>query len=182
MKLVTALTVLMMTASVAHADGAVVSAASLPAEVRTSLGAEISAAKKANPGPFAAVASVRANMAKMDAQVAIIKQATGITDAEIIRIPFLHYPSSGYSLAYQPGTVNGVLVNPTNFIAPDPHGPVINGKDIFKTQMEQALAPDGITVRWVDDWNLYHRLAGEVHCGTNATRAIPSTKWWETGR
>lgn len=120
--------------------------------------------------------------AEVDAQLAIIKQATGITEAEIIRVPFLHYPSSGFSLAYQPGTVNGVLINPTNWMSPEPHGPVIGGKDIFKTEHEQALAAEGITVRWIDDWNLYHRLLGEVHCATNATRAIPSTKWWETGR
>lgn len=119
---------------------------------------------------------------EVDAQVAIIKQATGLTDAEIIRVPFLHYPSSGYSLAYQPGTVNGVLINATNWMAPDPHGPIIAGKDIFKTEHEQALAAAGITVRWVEDWDLYHRLSGEVHCATNAARAIPSTKWWETGR
>lgn len=68
MKLVTALTVLLMSASAAWAEGAVVSAASLPMDVRSSLSAEIAAARKANPGPFAAVASVRANMAKLDAR------------------------------------------------------------------------------------------------------------------
>ena len=31
----------------------------------------------------------------------------------------------------------------------------------------------------VDDWDAYHRRGGEVHCGTNAKRAIPATHWWE---
>ncbi|MBX3214179.1 MAG: hypothetical protein KF850_19245 [Labilithrix sp.] len=26
------------------------------------------------------------------------------------------------------------------------------------------------------------RNLGEVHCGTNATRRVPTTKWWESGR
>ncbi len=59
---------------------------------------------------------------------------------------------------------------------------MIDGKDIFKTQLEDALAPYGITVHWVEDWDLYHRLSGEVHCGTNAARTIPAEKWWESGR
>lgn len=68
MKLVTVLTVLAMTTGSAWADGAVLTSATLHVSVRSTLSAEIAAAKKANPGPFAAVASVRANMAKMDAQ------------------------------------------------------------------------------------------------------------------
>ncbi|MGA9520049.1 MAG: protein-arginine deiminase family protein [Myxococcaceae bacterium] len=123
-----------------------------------------------------------ASAAEVDAQLEILRRETGITDAEIVRVPFLHQPVDGTSLAYQPGTVNLLSINERNVLAPDPFGPVINGKDIFKAQLEEALAPYGITVRWVDDWNLYHRLAGEVHCGTNAARTIPAEKWWEGGR
>lgn len=119
---------------------------------------------------------------EVDAQLQILKAETGLTDAEIIRVPFLHEPVDGYSLAYQPGTVNMLVLNQHHVFVPDPHGPVINGVDIFKKQLEDALAPHGVTIHWVDDWNLYHTLAGEVHCGTNATRAIPSAKWWESGR
>jgi protein-arginine deiminase len=120
--------------------------------------------------------------AEIDDQVTIIKMATGITDAEIVRVPFLHEPVSGASLAYVPGTVNGVALNSTTFASPDPHGPVIGGSDIFKTALQSALTPYGYTVRWVEDWYLYHINAGEVHCGSNAMRAIPAAKWWESGR
>jgi protein-arginine deiminase len=30
----------------------------------------------------------------------------------------------------------------------------------------------------VDDWNAYHLLWGEVHCGTNTVRT-PTANWWE---
>jgi len=117
---------------------------------------------------------------KVDEQINDLKAATGLTNGELVSIPFLHWESSGWSVAYQPGTVNGIYLSDSVFAAPDPHGPVINGADIFKTQMTDALQPFGVNVSWIEDWDLYHRLLGEVHCGTNATRQVVS-KWWESG-
>ncbi len=48
---------------------------------------------------------------EVDAQLEILKKETGLTDAEIVRVPFLHQPADGYSLAYQPGTVNVLSIN-----------------------------------------------------------------------
>jgi len=120
--------------------------------------------------------------AEVDAQVQIIKAATGITDMEIVKVPFLHEEVSMYSVAYVPGTVNLFYLNSSNFVSADPHGPIIGGADIFKTQLQSAMTPYGYTVRWAEDWYLYHINLGEVHCGTNATRVIPTAKWWESGR
>jgi protein-arginine deiminase len=52
----------------------------------------------------------------------------------------------------------------------------------MKSQFEEALAAIDYEVHWVEDWDLYHRMLGEVHCGSNAKRALPSVNWWETGR
>ncbi|MBX7114815.1 MAG: protein-arginine deiminase domain-containing protein [Myxococcaceae bacterium] len=120
--------------------------------------------------------------AHVDSQVQILKQATGLTDAEIIRVPYLHESSQGQSLAYQPGTVNGLYVKDNLFASPDPHGPLVDGKDIFKTQLEMALSTVGVNVAWVEDWDLYHREAGEVHCGTNTLRDVGTAAWWASGR
>jgi len=119
---------------------------------------------------------------EVEAQLAQLKQETGITDAEIIRVHFLHYETDGASAAYQPGTANSTYLD-GHFAAPDPHGPVIGGVDIFKKEMTDTFAKHGITVHYVENWNLYHRLGGEVHCGTNALRTAPAdVKWWESGR
>ncbi len=118
---------------------------------------------------------------EVDGQVAAIVAETGLTDAEIVHVPFLHMTYGGLSIAYQPGMVNGLYLGDGRFLAPDPHGPVIEGKDIFQEAMKNALAPYGVTVTFIEDWE-YHVSMGEVHCGTNATRAIPDKKWWETGR
>ncbi|MCA9666202.1 MAG: protein-arginine deiminase [Myxococcales bacterium] len=110
----------------------------------------------------------------------ILKREVGLRDEEFVSVPFTHYYSDGYSLAYQPGTVNGVVITNTDFIAPVGHGPVVDGVDVFKDQFEKAVAPHGITVRWVENWDLLHRLSGEVHCGSNARREIPAdASWWK---
>jgi protein-arginine deiminase len=128
------------------------------------------------------MAASAAAAAKIDTQLQALRNETGITDGSIVRVPFLFWNAYGYAVAYQPDTVNGTVLSDSHYAAPDPHGPVIGGKDIFKTQLEQALAPLGIGVDWVEDWDLYHRLEGEVHCGSNVRRAPPSVRWWETGR
>lgn len=120
--------------------------------------------------------------ADVDSQLAILKQELALTDDEIIKVPFLHTIIDGKSAAYQPGLVNGIYLSDTHFAAPNPHGPIINGKDIFEDAFTQALAPLGITVDYVEDWDEYHVGVGEVHCGTNSSRQIPDAKWWEAGR
>jgi protein-arginine deiminase len=128
------------------------------------------------------IAETTVSAAEVDAQIEILKNVTGITDDEMIRIPFLHWAVYGYSVAYQPGTVNTLYIDGTNLAVPDPHGPKIDGKDVMKEQWEQELSKVGMTTHWIENWDLYHALLGEVHCGTNAVRATPDVKWWETGR
>ena len=120
--------------------------------------------------------------AEISTQLEVLKKETGITDSEIIHVPFLHQKTMGYGVAYQPGTVNGIVLGDSDFGAPTPHGPVIDGKDIFADEMTQTFKARGITVHFIEDWNLYHRLEGEVHCGSNALRTPPTAKWWESGR
>lgn len=119
---------------------------------------------------------------EVDAQLATLRKELGLADDEIIRVPFLHTAYGGKSAAYQPATVNGVYLAEGHFAAPDPHGPVIDGKDIFRAALSEPLANIGVTVHFVEDWDEYHVNLGEVHCGTNTTRRVPDAKWWESGR
>jgi protein-arginine deiminase len=119
---------------------------------------------------------------EVDAQLDILRREVGLTDDEIIRVPFLHTTYGGKSVAYQPGTVNGIYLSDTLFASPEPHGPVVGGRDIFKEALSIPLSKIGVTVSWVEDWDAYHRVLGEVHCGSNATRKIPEARWWESGR
>lgn len=118
----------------------------------------------------------------VDNQLAVLKKETGLADSEIVRVPYLHFTVGGAALAYQVGTVNGISLSDTLWAAATPHGPQINGKDIMKDQLETALGNLGISVKWVEDWAIYHIDMGEIHCGSNSFRKIPELKWWETGR
>lgn len=104
---------------------------------------------------------------------------TGITQSEILSAPFLMFEYWNYLVAMVPGVVNGIVLPNGVYAAPDPHGPVLGGVDLFKSLLEQSLAPVGFNPEWVEDWEFYHINMGEVHCGANATHEIPVQPWWE---
>lgn len=117
--------------------------------------------------------------AGVEGQLAVLRRELALTDADVVRAPFLFQPhSSGKVTAFQPASANLLVLSRTDVAVADPHGPVVDGVDVFKAQLEAQLGPHGLRVHWVDDWNLFHRLTGNVHCGTNATRAVPQAAWW----
>ena len=55
---------------------------------------------------------------------------------------------------------------------PDPGSQAFRFRFSTAVQAFQAVA--------VDVWEDYHRLCGEIHCGTAAVRSLPiSPPWWE---
>ncbi|MBW2453976.1 MAG: protein-arginine deiminase [Deltaproteobacteria bacterium] len=122
-------------------------------------------------------------LAEIDAQKTALKQATGITDNDFVSVPAVWWEQYNWLVAYVPGVANGIALSNDDYGAPEPHGPMINGQDLFKSETVQNLNPLGITTRWIENWDLYHRLDGEVHCGSNTTRVVPnSAKWWESAQ
>jgi protein-arginine deiminase len=125
--------------------------------------------------------------AEIDGMLATFVAATGMQPDEIIEIPYLMERDFGAMVAYNPGTVNSYVAD--GFInVPDPFGPSINGSDGFKDDLAARLADpanglgfdgQGLRVYFTDDWDLYHRLLGEVHCGTNYLGPPqPEILWW----
>ena len=124
---------------------------------------------------------------KIKENLALLKRETGVTDAEIVKIPAMY--GSGFGgfpgaqdrpvIAYHPGAVNGVVLTPTTYLAPKQWGPVVGGKDILAEAVTKAYAKVGMRVRYLDDWRTHHVSAGEVHCGTNTIRAT-DTAWWNS--
>lgn len=111
----------------------------------------------------------------------IIRSETGLADDEITPIPFLTEDMAGWGLvAWQPGTVNLLHVDGSVLI-PEPFGPQVDGVDVFRADLESRLTDAGLNVNFMDDWDLYHRNLGEVHCGSNVSRRM-DLRWWESGR
>ena len=118
---------------------------------------------------------------EVEGQLQTIKDETGITDDELVQVPFLHWNMYGHSVAYQPGFVNGIHLDGDNFAVPKGYGPMVDGGYLFQEWVSENFEAVGLTVHYLEDWNLYHRLLGEVHCGSNATRVIPDQTWWGSG-
>jgi protein-arginine deiminase len=140
---------------------------------------------------------------KIKGVIAQLQKETGVTAAEIVRVPALFEETcadcidesagstavSGPAGASAPATeerqlaailpsaVNGVLLAPGTYVAPQQYGPVVGGVDIFAAAVTQAYAAAGVAVSYVDDWYAYHAGKGDIHCGTNVLRAS-STPWW----
>lgn len=135
-------------------------------------------------------ASQEAHVATAD-QLDVLKKAIGLTDDEIVPMPFLteNIPDKGgpCKLAYQPGTANS-LVMYNDVYVPKPFGMIIDGVDAFEADITTRFSDPaaklgsdgkGLKAHFVDDWYGYHINMGEVHCGTNAEMGPnPVLKWW----
>ena len=126
--------------------------------------------------------------AEIDGMVETMKAEVGLTDDEMVEMPFLITEAFGLKIAYNPGTANMLVVG-EHLGVPKPWGPVIDGVDIFEKDLDERLGTGvnqlgsdgmGLVVHFVDDWEWYHALDGEVHCGSNVDAAPPAgDQWWK---
>ncbi len=78
-------------------------------------------------------------------------------------------------IAFNPGAANMQTVNGTNFV-PKQFAPLDSAsKDVFETKILSSL---GGRVEFVDSWQKYHALMGDVHCGS-AVKRTPVVEWWK---
>ncbi|MEV4440147.1 protein-arginine deiminase family protein [Streptomyces sp. NPDC049577] len=114
----------------------------------------------------------------IDGQLAVLLRETGLKPEELVRLPVLYYRvDAGEGLprrhiAFSPALANGLSLTARDFAAPDPHGPRVAGRDLFRDETERALARGGVRVHWVENFSWAHLGGGEVHCATNALREI----------
>lgn len=146
----------------------------------TPLAAETTIARVlADPEVMAASAEAAV---EIDAQLEVLRAETGITEDEIIRVPALHFREVGATVAYDPATVNLTVLGDADIAVAAPHGPRIDGQDLFQEDIVEIFSARGIRVHFVEDWDTFHRLNGDVHCGNNMIRDAPGFSWWESGR
>jgi protein-arginine deiminase len=130
---------------------------------------------------------------RIRANIDILKAEIGLNDAEIYRLPVLFNSVNRDELPFigpratdeklavvaaYPATINGlVLTGFRTYIAPNPWGPVINGKDIMAEATKGVYEKLGWNVKFIDNWNSHHSFGGEVHCATNTIREM-GRRWW----
>jgi len=116
---------------------------------------------------------------------AVLFDQLGLTDADVINIPGMFEEAYGpYGAALIPGMANLVVVDlpgePSRIFTADPFmrssAAASTSGDPFAMAFVDAM-PAEHEVIFVDDWNDYHLMLGEVHCGTNVIRNQPKA-WW----
>jgi len=98
-----------------------------------------------------------------------------------IKVPTLYFGMRAnfrdrrFSVAFNPGLANLQIIG-GNYYFPKQFGPLNNnGEDIFEKEIKSKFKH----AYFVDDWEIYHRLDGEVHCGSYSLRDIPKIDWWK---
>ena len=130
----------------------------------------------------------------------------GLVEDEFLIVPGLYENVyGGYALSLIPGMVNLAVWNDTLLIA-DPFfrewngadeedangnyqlddGEDLNGDGMLNTyndpfvQFMEDTMPAQLELVFLDNWNDYHLMMGEVHCGTNIVRTpVADPYWWE---
>jgi protein-arginine deiminase len=123
------------------------------------------------------------DQAHIDVQREALQTEAGLTDDEVIEIPFLMWEiENGQGAAYMPGTVNLLLYGHSVTMA-KPHAALVGGADFMQTYLSGLMRAEGISAHFAEQWDILHAAEGEVHCGTNALRRIPARgAWWEASR
>jgi protein-arginine deiminase len=123
---------------------------------------------------------------RVDDQIAVLLRETGLSRRDLVRVPVLYATVAGGqeglrgAIAYSPSIANGLSLTARDYAAPDPHGPKVGGRDLFRAATEEALAAGGVCVHWVENFAWSHLAGGELHCATNALRDTSGVARWSS--
>lgn len=114
----------------------------------------------------------------------VLKRELGLDDEDIIDLPILfsltveEESEAGYrAVAFYPDMVNMIVLG-KNLGIPKPFGPKVNGRCALEAEMCSLMEGLGLSCTFIDDFASYHKLLGEVHCGSNVRREPFDFKWW----
>jgi len=118
--------------------------------------------------------------AKINADINfLVNNHTGLTIKYLpclyIQNTFLDIDGYLFSRAFAPNAVNMQPLAGKKYI-PRQFAPLTNiSQDIFETEINSVL---GLSIAFVEDWDMYHAHGGNVHCGSVVKR-LPIENWWE---
>ncbi|KAM6981186.1 protein-arginine deiminase type-2 [Aplochiton taeniatus] len=116
----------------------------------------------------------------------VLKRELGLDEDDIIDLPILFQVLKGEeeeeeevkrAAAYFPDMVNMIVLG-KNLGVPKPFGPQVDGHCAIEKEMCSLMEGLGLHCTFIDDFASYHKLLGEVHCGSNVRRQAFPVKWW----
>ncbi|CDQ67303.1 unnamed protein product [Oncorhynchus mykiss] len=103
----------------------------------------------------------------------VLKRELGLDDDDIIDLPILfHVMEENRAVAYYPDMVNMIVLG-KNLGIPKPFGPKVDGRCALEAEMTSLMEGLGLHCTYIDDFASYHKLLGEVHCGSNGQAYPP---------
>ncbi|XP_030632541.1 protein-arginine deiminase type-2 [Chanos chanos] len=110
----------------------------------------------------------------------VLKRELGLDDDDIIDLPILFkIEEDNRAVAYYPDMVNMIVLG-KNLGIPKPFGPRVNGHCALEMEMCSLMEALDLNCTFIDDFASYHKLLGEVHCGSNVLREPFSFRWWNS--
>ncbi|KAG7262289.1 hypothetical protein CRUP_003084, partial [Coryphaenoides rupestris] len=88
----------------------------------------------------------------------VLKKELGLDDDDIIDLPILFKMSGTRAVAYYPD--------------------MVKGRCVLEAAMNGLMEPLGLSCTYINNFASYHKLLGEVHCGSNVRREPFDFKWW----
>ncbi|KAJ8391162.1 hypothetical protein AAFF_G00095910 [Aldrovandia affinis] len=108
----------------------------------------------------------------------VLKRELGLEEDDIIDLPILfEVDKENRAVAFYPDMVNMIVLG-KNLGIPKPFGPRVNGSCVLEAEMCTLMGNLGLNCTFIDDYASYHKLLGEVHCGSNVRREPFTCKWW----
>ncbi len=112
----------------------------------------------------------------------VLREETGLTDDDIIRVPVLYSDRGTGRVGVQvPNASNLIGTGRDVVYIPTQHVPAVDGQDVFQAEIEERFAEVGTQVQWAEDY-FYTSRSGQIHCVTNTLRDTTyGESWWTEG-
>ncbi|XP_034021717.1 protein-arginine deiminase type-2-like [Thalassophryne amazonica] len=108
----------------------------------------------------------------------VLKHELGLEEEDIVDLPILfRLEDKVRAVAYYPDMVNMIVLG-QNLGVPKPFGPKVNGQCALEAEVSSLMGKLGLSCTFIDDFATYHKLRGDVHCGSNVLRTPFEFKWW----
>lgn len=115
---------------------------------------------------------------KLDHNRKILMNELNLTKNDFLEVPICYWPKSLSPKAKSilPNMINNLYTDHF-MLVPKPFGPIIDQIDIFE-QYFASLIPTDIRIYFVQNWDAYYLLDGDINCGTNVRRKPFKVPWW----
>ena len=97
----------------------------------------------------------------------LLKHEMSLDDEDIIDLPIMYFGTPAIPL--WPSPINGLTIG-NHYILSCPHGPKISGIDVIEQCYRAAFEGTGVVTHFIDIFEGYSQLGGDIHCGTNTVR------------